>query len=289
MDQRLKGNAKTSSVTLGTLSVHIISDGIFSLDGGILFGTVPRMLWGSKVIPDHENRIVLGLNSLLIQTGMKNILVDTGIGSKLSLQRKRFYDAKCGRLVTGLTELGLEPSDIDLVVLTHLHFDHAGGCTYFNNSRQAVATFPTAVHIVQQSEWEEATHTNERTDATYSPEDFRPLQEQGNLKLINGDIEIAPGILVTRTGGHTLGHQGILIQSKGKTAAYLGDILPTPYHIRLPYITAADLEPLETLRKKREMLDQAEKEQWLLFFGHGLDQKYGYLEHVDGKLALKNC
>ena len=289
MNHLQEAHIKTFSVTLGTLSVHLISDGVFSLDGGVLFGVVPKTLWSSKVAPDRKNRVVLGLNSLLIQTGVKNILVDPGIGTKLSLNRKSLYDAKCGRLLTGLKELGLEPSDINLVVLTHLHFDHAGGCTYFNNWGRPVLTFPIATHIVQQSEWEEATHTNERTNAAYSSEDFRPLQEQGKLELINGDIEISPGILVTRTGGHTSGHQGIVIQSKGETAAYLGDILPTPHHVRLPYITAADLEPLKTLRKKRELLDQAETERWLLLFGHGLDQKYGYLENVDGKLALKTC
>jgi len=276
-------------VKVGKANIHLVSDGVFRLDGGALFGVVPKALWRPRVRPDRKNRITMGLNCLLIQSGAKNILVDTGVGTKLSQRRKSIYGVRAGRLLKGLKDLGLEPQDIHLVVLTHLHFDHAGGCTYIDSSGRPVPTFPRAVYLIQRAEWNEATHTNELTKASYLLEDFLPIENHRQLKLLVGDTEVAPEVWVELTGGHTGGHQVVLVKSEGATAAYLGDILPTPHHMPLPYITAMDLEPLVTLRAKRELLEQAEREGWLLLFGHGLEQQAGRLERSEGKLVLKSA
>lgn len=272
---------------LGDVGIRVVSDGTFRLDGGGLFGIVPKTIWQQRVRPDRKNRVILNLNCLVIQAGKTNILVDTGLGTKHTALMKSRYAMVTGKLLTGLQGIGLSPNDIHLVALTHLHFDHAGGCTRLGDAGKPVPTFPRAQYLAQRKDWEEATHPNERSRAGYFPDDFLPLQEDKQLELVDGDLEASPGVWLRRTGGHTAGHQLVLVESQGERAASLGDLLPTPAHLPLPYATAWDLYPLEGLAQKQTLLAQAEREGWLLLFGHGHPQRAGYLEREENRLTLR--
>lgn len=272
---------------IGRTEVTFVSDGTIRLDGGAMFGTVPKALWRRWVTADRKNRVTIGLNCLLIKAGGKNILVDTGVGTKHPRRRKTIFAMAAGRLVGDLEEHGLSPADIDMVALTHLHFDHVGGCTQGDGRGKLVPTFPKATYLVQRQDWEEATQTNERTRPAYLPEDFLPLAESKQLTLLDGDTEIAPGVWLKRTGGHTAGHQMVYIDSEGQRAACLGDVLATHHHLPVHYTTAWDLYPLETVAQKVKLLAQAEEEGWLLAFGHGLTQRSGYLTRQGGRLTLR--
>ena len=271
---------------VGSIDVHIVSDGQVRLDGGGLFGVVPRPLWRNLAVADRMNRVAMGLNCLLVRTGGKNVLVDTGVGAKHPPRRRALFAMTAGRLLRRLKEHGLEASDIDLVVLTHLHFDHAGGCTKLVRGK-LVPTFPKARYIVQQRDWTEATYTNDRTKPAYLTDDFLPLQEHGVLELVDGEADIAPGVRVHRTGGHTAGHQMVLMHSEGERLACLGDVFPTHHHLRPHWVTAWDGYPLDTVAAKRDLLAQAEREGWRLLFGHGTQQRAGRLVRRDGQLSLE--
>ncbi len=271
---------------MGNVELALVSDGTIRLDAGALYGVVPKVLWSRWVKPDRKNRVTMGLNCLLIRSGGKNILVDTGVGTKHPRRRKAIFAMAAGSLIGKLKAIGLEPEDIHIVALSHLHFDHAGGCTTHDSHGKPLPTFPKATYLVQRRDWEEATATNERTRAAYLPEDFLPLEENGQLVLLDGDREIAPGVWLKMTGGHTAGHQMVFIDSAKERAACLGDVLPTPHHLPLPYISAWDLFPMKTLASKRQLLEQAEREGWLLVFAHALDTKAGYLVREEGRLKI---
>ncbi|MFQ6030540.1 MAG: MBL fold metallo-hydrolase, partial [Dehalococcoidia bacterium] len=181
---------------------------------------------------------------------------------------------------------GLTPEDIDLVVLTHLHFDHAGGCTRYTPQKRLEPVFPKAIHLVQRADWQEATLTNERTRPAYLPEDFLPLESARQLELLEGDTELLPGLWVRRTGGHTAGHQIAYLESDGEKAVCLGDIVPIPQHLPVNYLSAYDIYPLETLDAKRHWLGKAQQENWLVIFGHSVVQKAGHLTSHEGRLSL---
>lgn len=270
-------------VKLGATSISVVSDGTFLLDGGSVFGQIPKAIWEQQVKPDRKNRIRLGLNCLLIQTPSVNILVDAGAGSKRVDRYRDEYGLNGNKLLKGLKKEGLTARDIDIVVLTHLHFDHGGGCTKLDRSGNAVPTFPKAKYLVQRAAWEEATDPNERGRNSYHRDDFMPLQENGVLTLLDGDTEIAQGITVKVTDGHSRGHQIVLVDAGSERIAYLGDLVPTPYHLPLPNITAFDQYPNDTLSGKRELLNTAIDKGWLLIFGHALEQRSGYLEQRNGK------
>lgn len=271
---------------LGSSKLTLVSDGTIRMDGGSMFGVVPKTIWSRTRPADRQNRVEMGLNCLLIRTGGKNVLVDTGVGTKHSQKVRTIFHIRAGQLVSNLARAGLAREDIDLVVLTHLHFDHAGGCTRWDRNGSLEPVFPRATYLVQRRDWQEATKTNERTRPAYLPEDFLPLEGTKQLELLDGDTELLPGLWVRRTGGHTAGHQMVCIESAGERAACLGDVLPMPQHLPVHYITAFDMYPLETLDAKRRWLSRAEKENWLLIFGHGTDQKAGYLARQDGRLSL---
>lgn len=262
---------------LGHLKIFPVSDGTFRLDGGAMFGVVPRNVWERTNPPDEQNRVTLGLNPLLIMAEGKNILVDTGIGDKGDEKfNSRYRVEKKESLPRSLSSLGLSPGDIDIVVCTHLHFDHAGGNTVRENGGLRPA-FAKARYIVQRGEWEAATNPNERTRASYRPEDFLPLADSGQLELIEGDGEVVKGVNVFRTSGHNRDIQLVSVRSGEKTAVFLGDIIPTTAHLRLPFIMGYDLFPLETLKAKREILTQAAQDRWLLIFEHDPEAKMGFV------------
>ncbi len=271
---------------LGSAELNLISDGTFRMDGGAMFGAVPKAIWGKFYPADRKNRVALGLNCLLIRTGGRNVLVDTGLGTKHGRKTRTIFRMQAGQLANSLAQIGLSCQDIDLVVLTHLHFDHVGGCTRYNHQHMLEAVFPKATHLVQRQDWQEATAVNERTRSAYLPEDFLPLEESKQLELLDGDAELLPGLWVRRTGGHTAGHQIVYIESDGEKAACLGDVLPTAHQLPVNYMTAYDLYPLETLDAKRHWLARAEAENWLIILSHGTEQKAGRLTRQDGRLSL---
>ena len=273
-------------MNLGDTSVQIVTDGTLLMDGGAVFGQVPKPIWETSVKSDRRNRVRLGLNCLLIQMPNTNILVDTGAGSKRMDRLKDAYGLIGNKLLRELKKHSLTPREIDIVLLSHLHFDHAGGCTKLDRSGNIVPTFPNADYMVQTSALEEALSPNERSRSAFIRDDFQPLHDKGMIKLLQGDTEIAPGVQVKQTDGHSNGHQVVLIEGGSERIAYLADLIPTAYHLALPYIAALDQTPNDTLNQKKEILEMAINGGWLLVFGHGLDQKAGYVEERKGRLSL---
>lgn len=286
----LKSATETTSwghtMNLGDTSVHIVSDGTFLMDGGSVFGQVPKAIWENSVKADRRNRIRLGLNCLLIQIPDTNILVDTGAGSKRMDRLKDAYGLNGNKLLRELKKHSLTPRDIDIVLLTHLHFDHAGGCTKLDRSGNVIPTFPNADYMVQSSALNEALAPNERSKSVFIDEDFEPLRNKGMMKLLDGDSEIAPGVATRETGGHSNGHQVVLVESGSERIAYVADLIPTSHHLTLPYIAAMDQSPNDTLNQKKAILEMAISGGWLLVFGHGLDQRACYVEERNGRLTL---
>ena len=252
-----------------------------------MFGQVPRSLWEQETVPDRRNRISLGLNCLLVTSGGQYTLIDTGVGSKEPDTIRDRYGLGSSQLAKELRSRGLTPKDITGVVLTHLHFDHAGGCTRLDRAGEAVPTYPAAKYYIQKSAWEEATCPNERSKASYHSDDFLPLKERGQVILLDGDAEVAPGVRVRVTGGHSEGHQMVLVNYGGERVAFMGDLVPTPHHLRLPYITSFDKCPEDTLEEKRALLQEAEKCGWLIVFCHGSKERAGYIERRNGTLNFR--
>lgn len=264
---------------LGKFDLRVVSDGIYWEDGGGLFGLVPKALWERVMEPDERNRLPFQQRSLVIEADGKRILVDTGYGDKLSEKERSFISlGGNGRLLGDLEKLGIGPLDIDLVINTHLHSDHCGGNTCYNQGGDAVATFPHAAYCIQRLELADAYFPNERTRATYLRENFEPLERSGQLRVLWGDSQITDGVRVVVTPGHTRAHQCVVIESEGKTAAFLGDLASWPVHIeRLAWVPAYDVEPMVSIESKRRVARWAVESQVLLFFQHHPEIVAGYL------------
>jgi len=270
---------KPPQMKFGQMELHIISDGEFSLDGGSMFGVVPKTLWKKLKPSDELNRIRLGLNSLLIKHFKKNIIIDTGIGTKIDKRDIELYDIRRKRsFIEQLKDLYLKPEDIDYVILTHLHLDHCGGCTYIDSNGILKPTFPNAIHIVQRKDWEDANNTNIRSRASYLKEDYLPIKEAGLLKFVNKREEIMPGISVERTGGHCDGHQIVFFESEGNKGVYLGDLIPTTAHLKPNWTMGWDLYPLEVINKKVILLDEAYCYNYLLIWEHEDEIPWGHIQ-----------
>lgn len=265
----------------------ILSDGVLKLDGGSVFGQVPKVAWENSVNTDRKNRITLGLNCLLLQVSGKNVLVDTGVGPKENDKDKENLGLVPSRLLKGLKGVGLTPRDINAVILTHLHFDHSGGCTRLDRAGNLVPTFPKATYYVQRECWNDATNPNERCQASHRPENFLPIEDRSQIELIDGDAEIFPGLNVIVTGGHARGHQMVMFNHGGERVVFLGDIIPTHHHLNLPVISAFDYSPENTLERKREILADAERQGWLIVFSHGHETKAGYLDRRGNTTYLR--
>lgn len=275
---------------VGRFEVHMLSDGTFRLDGGAMFGVVPKTLWCRSNPADERNRVGLALGCLLVRTPSgHHVLVDTGLSSKYDGNAK-FRETYCvDRGVTlrdSLKALGLEPSDIRLVVNTHLHFDHAGGDTETGPDGKPAPQFPRAKYVIQKEEWEDASRPHERNKASYMPENFEPLDDAGLVELVSGEYELEPGLKVIRSGGHTRGHQCVLIESEGQAALFLGDLVPTRSHVPLPWIMGYDLYPVDTLEAKRRLFDSALERNWLLLFQHDPLHRAGYLRRSEGRTVV---
>ncbi len=274
---------------LGAFEIAPVTDGRFRLDGGAMFGVVPRVLWEQCCPADDQNRIQLSLTCLLIRAHGKNILVDTGLGNKWDEKtRDRFAIDRTTPLSDSLKEQGLRAEDIHMVVNTHLHFDHAGGNTIKSDQVGVIPAFPKATYFIQRGEYEDSVLPNERTRATYRQENFTPIAQAKQCEFLEGDAELLPGVSVVVTQGHTRCHQGVKIESEGRVAFFLGDLIPTVSHLPLPYITGYDLYPLQTLEAKRWVLDRAFEEGWLLVFEHDPQVRMGYVrKDVEGKYFLE--
>jgi glyoxylase-like metal-dependent hydrolase (beta-lactamase superfamily II) len=273
---------------IGSWTVHAIQAGGQMLDGGAMFGVVPKALWERRIPADARNRIPMGMRCLLIEHDTGLILIDTGAGNK---ETDKFYDIygieNAGgedrtALEAGIRAAGHRPEDVSLVINSHLHFDHGGGNTYRDADGSVRLSLPNARYVVQRGEYEFATHTNERTAASYFPHNFVPVYEAGRFDLVEGERQIVPGITVIPTPGHVPFHQGILIESGGERAFYLADLVPTAAHLPLPWIMGYDLEPLVTLETKRRILKRARDEDWLVIFEHDATNAWGRVSH-DGK------
>lgn len=254
---------------LGDLTLTLVNGGNFRLDGGAMHGVVPKTIWSRLVSCDDKNRVEYATNCLLVEGRGRRVLIETGNGDKFPQKEREIYGIDHdGSVATSLGALGVEPASIDLVVMTHLHFDHAGGTTRRTPAGLA-PVFPRARHVIQRGEYHDATHAHERNRASYLAENFAPLAEAGLLELVDGEQEVAPGVRVIPTPGHTAHHQSVRIDDgHGGVVLFLGDVVPTALHVRLPFIMAYDLDVVATLESKRALLARAADEGWLVVFGH---------------------
>ena len=266
--------------SVGRLRCHTLEGGLQRLDGGAMFGVVPRTLWKTRVPPDERNRIPLAMRCLLVEHPDGLVLIDTALGNKDERKFLDIYGVEnaglegATQLEDALATAGFLPRDVRWVINTHLHFDHAGGNTTLDPElehdprRHVRPTFPNATYVVQRAELEFARHTNERTRASYLPPNFEPIAAADRWRLLEGDGEVLPGISVRLTPGHVPFHQAVLVQDAGETAAFIADLIPTTAHLPLPWIMGYDLEPLRTLESKRALLRDAVAGGWRLVFEH---------------------
>ena len=248
-----------------------------------MFGTVPKPLWEKKTPVDARNRITLAMRPLIVR-GARTMIIDAGLGGKESEKFHEIYGVDRARsLDRTMAEAGISPEDIDIVLASHLHFDHAGGFTYRDASGRIRPTFPRAQYIVRRGEWEDANHPHERSRASYLADNYVPLAEAGVLQLVDDDVTIMPGVKVRRTGGHTMHHQMVLIESNGKTAAYVADMMPTTAHVPDVWIMGYDLYPMDTLAAKKQFAKEAMEKDILVFFAHDPAIAAGYIREQEGK------
>lgn len=274
---------------LGEFELAVVSDGTFGLDGGAMFGTIPKVLWEKTNPADDRNRIRLGLNCLLIRTATDTIVVDTGLGTFYDEKFACLYDVdkSAGGLLRSLSEAGVEAEDVTKVILTHLHFDHCGGSCCRDQGGSPKPTFPRATYHVDREELACARAPDPRSRASYLPDTWEPLEEHGQLVFTCGEEEVAPGVALMATPGHTQNHRSVLIRSGGETACFLADLVPTPSHLRTHYVMGYDVLPVVTMENKGRVLRQAREEGWLLIFEHSPDACAGYLNE-DGALEPVN-
>jgi glyoxylase-like metal-dependent hydrolase (beta-lactamase superfamily II) len=273
-------------ITLGDFELSIFSDGLYPLDGGAFFGVVPKVMWSKKAVADERNFVTAGLNSLLIRTGTQNILVETGIGNKLSEKMIKIY-GQPAKLLDNLSAGGVAPDDIDIVINTHLHFDHSGWNTV-RRGDQVVATFPRAKYYVQEGEVLHGHEQHIRDAVSYISENYDPLVKSGQMELLRGDREIVPGVSVRVFPGHTFHMQAVIVTSGGKTACYISDLIPTAAHIDPTWVMAFDLSPIDTINSRERYYGEALPGKWLTVFTHGADVPWAYIEKdLSGKLVAR--
>ena len=272
---------------IGNYELHPIETGRFGLDGGAMFGIIPKPLWSKTNPPDERNRIELAARALLIIGNGRKILVDNGNGPKFNEKQIDIYrlDMNQFELTKSLQRYGVTVNDITDVILTHLHFDHAGGSTVSENGRLK-PTFPNAKYYVQKAHWEQAMKPTDKDRGSFMPDDFLPLKEYGVLEFVDGEFEIFPGIELLVMNGHTAAQQLPKISDDKTTLLYCCDLFPTTAHIPLPYIMAYDLRPLQTLAEKKKVLGQAYEEKWTFFFEHDPKTVAGKVKTTEKSFAF---
>ncbi|HUE88903.1 MAG TPA: methylmalonyl-CoA epimerase [Vicinamibacterales bacterium] len=272
---------------LGALELISLSDGFFHLDGGAMFGVVPRTLWEKRMPPDGRNRITLGMRPLLVR-GERTLLIDAGCGDKMDGKSAEIYRLeRAYHLDHALAEAGLAASDIDIVLASHLHFDHVGGFTALADDGRVVPRFPRASYVAHRGEWQDATHPHERNRASYRADDFVPLEQAGVLELVDDDAEVMPGVRLRRSGGHTQHHQVVMIESRGEIAVFTADMFPTAVHAPDAWLMGYDLYPMDTLAFKRAFAREAIEREYLIFFEHDPSLAAGRIREAAGKRSVE--
>jgi glyoxylase-like metal-dependent hydrolase (beta-lactamase superfamily II) len=302
-------------LALGAFELSIFSDGTYPLDGGAFFGVVPKVMWSRKLEADRSNYVTAGLNSLLIRTGKQTVLIETGMGNKLSERMLKFY-GQPAELLDNLASAGVAPEDVDIVINSHLHFDHCGWNTVRDKNGKIVPTFPRARYYAPEGEWQYARRPSERDAISYIPDNYDPLVASGQMTLLKGGEEIVPGISVKTFRGHTAHMQAVMVRSGGEpasgakapngfvtngraaavpfpgrtapTACYISDLIPTTAHIDITWGMGFDLYPLDTIESKKQYYAQSVPEKWLTVFTHDAKVPWAYVEKDEaGKMVAR--
>jgi glyoxylase-like metal-dependent hydrolase (beta-lactamase superfamily II) len=272
---------------IGEFEITPLFDGYFRLDGGAMFGVIPRTMWSRRAEPDDRHRILMSMRPLLVRTRGTTLLIDAGVGDKLGPKALDIYGFdRVRNLDHALADAGLSAHDVDIVLATHLHFDHAGGFTT-RSANGVVPRFPRARYLIRRGEWEDATHPHERNRASYLAENYVPLLDAGCVDFIEDDGEVLPGLSVWRTGGHTMHHQIVRFESGARTAVFVADLMPTVAHVELPWIMGYDLYPMDTLAYKRQFLAEAIERQYVIFFEHDPAVVAGIIRDDAGRLWVE--
>ncbi len=265
-------------MNLGPWQLDTVSGGRFRLDGGTMFGVVPKSLWEPVQPADELNRIRMATHCVLARDGQHTVLVDTGYGQSSTYADTEIHDLEPGfPLLDSLAALGVTVDEVDTVILSHLHFDHVGGGTFAGDDGRRRTTFPRASYFVQRREWEDATSKSPLLAGSYDPERFAALEASGQLRLVDGDTTVVPGIQSLLTGGHTRGHQALVIEGEEQRALYAGDLCPMTSHVRTHWHMAYDVFPLETRARKRELLGRAADQGWWVLWDHDPDVAAGHV------------
>jgi len=262
---------------LGRFQLQRLSDGQFRMDGGAVFGVVPKVLWEKVKTPDARNRVTLATNCLLVRTPEANILIEAGVGPKLSDKERDIYGYEPSPgLLAALAEVGLRSEDIDLVIMSHLHFDHCGALVAPGRDGELTPLFPRAKHVVQARELQAWRQPDPRSKPSYKPENLRILEESNRLLVVDGDVAVAPGIRVRVTGGHTAGHQAVYVTDQEQTVVFTGDFLYMRAFLKVNWVSGLDLYPVESMERKVSFLQEAARERQLIWFYHETEQMLGY-------------
>jgi glyoxylase-like metal-dependent hydrolase (beta-lactamase superfamily II) len=273
-------------LTLGDFELTAVSDGTYRLDGGAFFGVVPKVMWEKKLKADAENYVPVGLNSVVVRTGEHTVLIETGIGNKLPERLIKIF-GQPAKLLDSLGAAGIAPEDVDIVLNTHLHFDHCG----WNTMRQAgkvAPTFPKAKYYAPEGEWQHGRLQLERDAISYISENYDPLIKSGQMELLQGDQEIVPGVSVKVFPGHTQHMQAVVIKSGGQTACYISDLIPTTAHVDLTWVMAFDVLPLQTIESRKRYYAEAIPLKWLTMFTHDPNIPWAYVEKDErGKMLVR--
>jgi len=274
--------------TLGDFELTMLTDGGYYLDGGAMFGVVPKVLWSKKMPPDELNRLRLGLNTLVVRTGDKTVVIETGIGNKLTEKSVKIFGNEM-LLMKQLEEANVDPAEVDIVINTHLHFDHCGWNTIRKSDGTIAPTFPRAKYYMQQGELAHAHEQHERDRVSYLTDNYDPLVRNGQAVILNGDSEIAPGISVQIFAGHTAYHMAVILESNGKRACYMGDLIPTSAHIHPTWVMGYDLDPIACINNRHRFYKDAIPERWLVIFTHDPVVPWAYVgKDADGKYAIES-
>ena len=278
---------EVQSIAFGDLQLTTLHDGPFRLDGGAMFGVVPRPLWEKKSAPDDRHRIQLAMRPLLIEASWGRMLVDCGVGGKMSAKDHDIYALDRSRtLDDALAAVKLSSESIDIALASHLHWDHFGGATV-GEGDALEPRFPKARYVIRRAEWEDATHPHERNRASYLQDDFVPLKAAGVVDYFDGDQVIRPGVRVVRTGGHTGQHQIVFVESQGRTAVFVADLIPTAAHLENAWVMGYDLFPMESLAFKRQFIREAIDREYLIFFEHDPQIAAGFIREKNGRRVVE--
>lgn len=278
---------KNQTISLGDFELTAISDGTYVGDGGAFFGIIPKVMWQRKVLADDLNRIKVSCNSVLVRTGKQTVLIETGIGNKLSERIKSFYLPEL-KLMDSLRATGTTPEEIDVVINSHLHFDHCGWNTVFKDG-VAVANFPNARYFAPKGEWEHGALQTERDRISYISDNYDPLIRNGQMTLLSGnqEQEIVPGISIEVWPGHTRNMWAVFVRSAGKTACYISDLIPTTWHLEPTWAMAYDLFPMEVLDNRKRYYARAIPEKWLTMFTHDPEVPWAYIDRIESRFSFK--